>query len=610
MTTTLTPDTARPFLQDFVSFTRDLSKKYGFHISLAETQKALELIEDYSDVEEVLYVSQAALCHTLDETKKYEALFCQRFLNYTINIPETNPYLPGAGSKNEPPKDPGVSLDSANDRYRKHREELSRLEEQCDNIREQLRNAENAHDAAIDARAAAAQERDKLTDRFYLASEKVMAQSKVGGEELWRVMDNLYSRNSPRMKALELILDTQNLDMLKDFIRDVTKDAIASRSGDKARYGGFATLLSMLKDLEKKIKNQRTKSRSAPEVADLKAKVTAAKERHRSANEALKKTEDEMQRLEQELNSVTEQYRRASNNVNEMQKLVKRAKAYEDYQMSLVHKEKTENHRDAFVGGHNAVWSESNVSSLLSSPVSSLSTKDINDISSHIRTNARYFKQTLRQVARTPEHRTIDIQRTIQASLRTDGDICRILYKKPHKSQSKIVLLADISGSCRTYSSLIMTYLGVMGDVFPGGCHQFAFVNCLTLLDSIFRKYPVSQAVNTVFQSVPSRGLYSDYGTPLRQLVTEYRGFLDSETTVIILGDGRGNNLDPAEEAVRWIREHCHDIQMFVTEPRQEWNTGDSDVGLYQGLGVTCQPVLTTADLFAAMENCAKKMRD
>ena len=72
--------------------------------------------------------------------------------------------------------------------------------------------------------------------------------------------------------------------------------------------------------------------------------------------------------------------------------------------------------------------------------------------------------------------------------MRTDGEIARLCYEKPKRSKAKIVLLADISGSCRKSASLTLTFLGLMGDAFPGGCKQFVFVNRLVPVDKYFGK--------------------------------------------------------------------------------------------------------------------------
>lgn len=158
-------------------------------------------------------------------------------------------------------------------------------------------------------------------------------------------------------------------------------------------------------------------------------------------------------------------------------------------------------------------------------------------------------------------------------------------------------MLADISGSCRAMTSLALTYMGLMHDVFPGGCHQFVFVNSLVPVDSYFSSNGVRQAVEEINSKVPSRGIYSDYGKPLRQLVSDYAGIINKDTIIVLLGDCRNNKNDPAMIEVEWLVKRTKKFFVLNPDDLHKWGTGDSITDMYINCGAKMAHVSTTREL-------------
>lgn len=204
--------------------------------------------------------------------------------------------------------------------------------------------------------------------------------------------------------------------------------------------------------------------------------------------------------------------------------------------MQSIEKEQPLRHREVFSGGHNAVRSKKQTDALLNEDVSKLSNADIEKVLTFIRTNAETFRQKLRKLYITQQKKQIDVKKTIEKSVQCDGEIARLYYKKPIKSKANVVMLADISGSCRAMTSLALTYMGLMREVFPGGCHLFVFVNHLVPVDRYFSNENVTSAVESISKSVPSRGIYSNYGVPLKELRYNNTGIINKDTTIVMLG--------------------------------------------------------------------------
>lgn len=124
--------------------------------------------------------------------------------------------------------------------------------------------------------------------------------------------------------------------------------------------------------------------------------------------------------------------------------------------MQSIEKEQSLRHREVFSGGHNAVRSKKQTDALLNEDVSKLSNADIEKVLTFIRTNAETFRQKLCKLYITQQKKQIDVKKTIEKSVQCDGEIARLYYKKPIKSKANVVMLADISGSCRAMTSLAL----------------------------------------------------------------------------------------------------------------------------------------------------------
>ena len=57
---------------------------------------------------------------------------------------------------------------------------------------------------------------------------------------------------------------------------------------------------------------------------------------------------------------------------------------------------------------------------------------------------------------------------------------------------------------------------------------------------------------------------------------------LDKKTTLIIIGDGRSNYMNPKEHIFGEMREKCRRIIWLNPEPEQFWGTGDSEMKTYK----------------------------
>lgn len=321
------------------------------------------------------------------------------------------------------------------------------------------------------------------------------------------------------------------------------------------------------------------------------------------AKEALHKAEAELEKQEMQKALYESNLRTREKRVTSYDAILTNIrKAQQEKQMQSIEKEQSLRHREVFSGGHNAVRSKKQTDALLNEDVSKLSNADIEKVLTFIRTNAKTFRQKLRKLYITQQKKQIDVKKTIEKSAQCDGEIAKLYYKKPVKSKANIVMLADISGSCRTMTSLALTYMGLMREVFPGGCHLFVFVNHLVPVDRYFSNENVTAAVESINKNVPSRGIYSNYGVPLKELRYDNTGIINKDTTIVMLGDCRNNKNYSGVEEVEWLSKRASNFFVLNPDPLNKWGQGDSIADLYAKSGATVCRVSSTQDLLTFLE--------
>ena len=108
---------------------------------------------------------------------------------------------------------------------------------------------------------------------------------------------------------------------------------------------------------------------------------------------------------------------------------------------------------------------------------------------------------------------------------------------------------------------------------------SFAFSNHLGEVSELFEQYPVEQAVEMVNRQY---GGATDYAGSLVDFARLAMDDINSNTTVIILGDARNNNGDPRLDIMQSIYARARQVIWLNPESRQAWGSGDSEMRRYQ----------------------------
>ena len=230
-------------------------------------------------------------------------------------------------------------------------------------------------------------------------------------------------------------------------------------------------------------------------------------------------------------------------------------------------------------------------------PFASLIDSQIDEVRRAVRRFAERLRGAARVRARHARRGRIDPHRTLRHALHTGGVPFRLAYRRPRPHRPKLVLLCDVSDSVRHAASFLLEFVYAAQELFAG-TRSFVFVSELGETTKLFAREPVRTAIARAWGGgiVPSTD-NSNYGRVLRSFEARHLPAIDRRTTVVILGDGRSNYVDPAPEVLGRIRTRSRALLWLCPEPRGQWSEGDSAMVRYAPECTAVYEVSCAADL-------------
>ncbi len=214
-------------------------------------------------------------------------------------------------------------------------------------------------------------------------------------------------------------------------------------------------------------------------------------------------------------------------------------------------------------------------------PFAALGDSDAEEVRQAVRSFADRLRGRERVRARHARRGRIDPRRTLEALRRTGGVPFKPETRRKRRDKPRLVLLCDVSDSVRAASRFMLELVYAAQDVYER-TRSFVFVSELGETTSLFDRERREVALRAAYSGdvVPVTA-NSNYGRVLRAFEDRYGRSLDRRTTVVILGDGRTNYHEAAEECLERIRQRCRALYWLCTEPRGTWWSGDSAMRLY-----------------------------
>lgn len=342
-----------------------------------------------------------------------------------------------------------------------------------------------------------------------------------------------------------------------------------------------------LKALAKSLMDQAGKLAQAQEAMDLAKKAgdrrtkqtKKAEDLQKAIESAQKSTEKQIETMRREITKAEAEYRTACQRIDDaLRKQKQKAETSKD---SLTIKDRSVLHRAEFTGGGSVKALAPEVEKIAEKPFNRLSDADKALVRDYLRQNLLAFKTRMTRNINSHQRLSMNLEETLREAIRTCGKPMNLIYKLPRRGKADLVLILDVSGSCKAASELMLTFIGILKEIFPRGCSAFAFVNSLYDISGIFEAGNVEESVQEVLGLIPRAGQYSNYEVPLRDMWDRHRNRITKDSMVIFIGDARNNKNDPGKEYIRNICRKAKRAYWLNTDANEKWDQGDSIASVY-----------------------------
>jgi uncharacterized protein with von Willebrand factor type A (vWA) domain len=206
--------------------------------------------------------------------------------------------------------------------------------------------------------------------------------------------------------------------------------------------------------------------------------------------------------------------------------------------------------------GEEALPAYSAVEILTQKDFSTFSADELDEVSRLVVAIAKRVATRLSRRARaTPHGHQMDLRRTIRHSLRRGGEIVDLFYRRRKIRKTRVVLLADVSGSMDLYSRFLIQFIFALQHTL-GQVETMVFSTTLTRVTDALSEADLRQALEQVAKEVPDWSGGTKIGHSLLTFLRRHgRTLLTPRTVVLIISDGWDTgDIDVLTDAMKEIR--------------------------------------------------------
>ncbi len=232
----------------------------------------------------------------------------------------------------------------------------------------------------------------------------------------------------------------------------------------------------------------------------------------------------------------------------------------------------------------------------------SLSREELRRCEEAVRQIAQKLKAKLARRQSRDRRGALHVRRTLRRNMGNGGVPMDLAFRRRRPGRPELVVLCDVSDSVRTTTRLMLLFVHSLQVLFSR-VRTFAFVADVGEISDALRRAKAEAAIDlSVAEAAINVHASSNYGRSLARFAARYGGSMGQRTTVLVVGDGRGNYQPPEVDALVDVRRRARRLVWICTEERTSWGLGDSDMPRY---APACDQVLvvrTLADLEAMAE--------
>ncbi|WP_454621734.1 vWA domain-containing protein [Bradyrhizobium cenepequi] len=215
---------------------------------------------------------------------------------------------------------------------------------------------------------------------------------------------------------------------------------------------------------------------------------------------------------------------------------------------------------------------------LRNAPLARIEPRQIEQMRALIRKIARRLRERYSKPRKRQRRGHLDVRRTLRRNAAWGGVPFLTAWKRKHRDRPKIVALCDVSGSVARVSDFFLLLIHSLHEVVDD-VRSFAFSGHLIEVSDILEERSPDAAMAEIMSKVGFGS--SDYGNSLADFEKGWMDTITPQTTVIVLGDARSNNLDPRADILRRIAERSKRLVWLNPEGRMTWGFGDSEMPRY-----------------------------
>ena len=172
----------------------------------------------------------------------------------------------------------------------------------------------------------------------------------------------------------------------------------------------------------------------------------------------------------------------------------------------------------------------------------------------------------------------LDVRRTLRRNMSWGGIPFITTWKQKRIEKARVMVLCDVSGSVASVARFLLMFLYSLNDVLAD-LRGFAFSSHLVEVSDILSRENSDDAVTKILEAVGFGS--TNYGKSLEDFSALALNKINRQTTVIILGDARGNRNEARVELMNGIFTRAGRVIWLNPEPQPLWGTGDSDMYRY-----------------------------
>ncbi|MPY77339.1 MAG: VWA domain-containing protein [Actinophytocola sp.] len=236
--------------------------------------------------------------------------------------------------------------------------------------------------------------------------------------------------------------------------------------------------------------------------------------------------------------------------------------------------------------------------------VDSVAERERADLEESLRRLARTLRGALTHRRRVSPVGRVDPGKTMRRNMRYDGVPFAPVTVRRAEDKPRLVVLADVSLSVRATARFTLHLVHGLQDLFAQ-VRSFAFVADIAETTELFADHPAERALGLIFGGdVLDVDANSDYGTVISEFLGEYASAVTRRTTLLVLGDGRGNGNDPNLAGFAELTRRARETIWLTPEPRYSWGLGGCDL---PGYAEYCDRVRVVRDL-SGLERTAREL--